>query len=79
MPEEMRIGARALSIILGGPGIFYIWHSFYAPFDAVKAVIFLGAATAINLMLYPEAIDASGGVAALNKALAKFATWKRRR
>jgi len=50
----MRVGAQALSAILGGPGIFYVWYSFYAPWTAADAVILLGCAVTISFFLYPE-------------------------
>ena len=68
--EVMRLGSRALSIILGGPGIFYLWHSFYVPVDAARAVIFLGAATALNLLLYPEVLSGRR-VAGLNRLVTR--------
>ncbi len=52
----MRLGGQALSAILGGPGIFYVWYSFYEPRAAANAVILLGAATAISVVLYPASL-----------------------
>lgn len=68
MPEHMHLGSRALAAVLGGPGVFYVVHSFQVPTDALKGVIFLGAATAINLLLYPEVVD----VDAVGRLVAKL-------
>ena len=54
LPLEMRVGSQILAAVLGGPGVFYLWRSFYAPEDALRAVIFLGAAGAISFMLFRE-------------------------
>jgi len=72
MSEFMRLCSQALAVILGGPGIFYLWHSFYVPTDAFKAVIFLGAATIISWMLYPDIIDGER-FAAFGRILVKIA------
>ncbi|HXS38571.1 MAG TPA: hypothetical protein VN766_00215 [Stellaceae bacterium] len=50
----MRLGSQTLAAILGGPGIFYVWYSFYAPWAAANAVILLGCAIGISVFLYPE-------------------------
>jgi hypothetical protein len=55
--DSMRIGGQAMAAILGGPGVFYLWCSFYEPVMALKALIALGAATAISVFLYPESFD----------------------
>ena len=47
--EQMRFGARIMAAIFGGPGIFYVWESFYQPIDAVRALIYLAIATALAL------------------------------
>lgn len=60
----MRLGGQALAAILGGPGIFYVWYSFYEPREAASAVILLGAASVISLMLYPELLEQDGIVGA---------------
>jgi hypothetical protein len=68
LPLEMRVGSQLVAAILGGPGVFYLWRSFDAPEDALRAVIFLGAAAAISLALYSKSGDSSG-LAALQKLL----------
>lgn len=78
MPREMHLGSQAIAAILGGPGIFYLWHSFYVPEDAMRAVLFLGAATVINLMLYPGS-KRGQRLAALQKLAAKLIEAKKRR
>jgi CBS-domain-containing membrane protein len=50
----IRIGGQALAAILGGPGIFYVWYSFYQPVMAASAIILLGAALALSVSLYPD-------------------------
>lgn len=50
----MRLGSQTLAAILGGPGVFYVWYSFYAPWAAANAVILLGCAIGISVFLYPE-------------------------
>lgn len=47
--EQMRYGAQAMAAIFGGPGIFYIWLSFYKPGQAVTGLIYLAIATALAL------------------------------
>jgi hypothetical protein len=47
--EQMRFGARVMAAIFGGPGIFYLWLSFYEPINAVNALIYLVLATALAL------------------------------
>ena len=76
----MRLGAQALAAILGGPGVFYLWCSFYEPIFAVKALIMLGAATAISLCLYPDAVDGHrGAVRAIARIASRITTRKPRR
>jgi hypothetical protein len=79
MPESMRLGSQALAVILGGPGVFYLWHSFYVPTSSLKAVLFLGAATVINLMLYPEVLGTDGGLSTINRVVAKITRRQTRR
>lgn len=66
----MRVGAQALAAILGGPGIFYIWYSFYAPWAAANAVILLGCAVTISFFLYPELQPTSQGALRLIRRIA---------
>ncbi len=66
----MRLGAQALSAILGGPGIFYVWYSFYQPWAAANAVILLGAAAALSIFLYPESFPRHDGALKLIRKIA---------
>lgn len=66
-----RLGGQALSAILGGPGVFYVWYSFYEPWQAANAVILLGAATAISLSLYPDLLPRHRGMANAMRRLAR--------
>jgi hypothetical protein len=79
MPQAMRLGSEALAAILGGPGIFYLWLSFSMPSLSLKAFLFLAAATTINLMLYPDAIEATRGFAGVQRLLGKMTQRTRRR
>lgn len=47
--EQMRYGARILAAIFGGPGVFYVWLSFFRANYAVTALIYLVVATALAL------------------------------
>jgi hypothetical protein len=47
----MRIGAQALSAILGGVAVFCLWKSFYVPQSALYAILFLPTATGIVIAL----------------------------
>ena len=66
----MRVGAQALSAILGGPGIFYVWYSFYAPWAAANAVVLLGCTIAISFFLYPELQPPTQGAMRLIRRMA---------
>lgn len=75
----MRLSGQAMAAILGGPGIFYLWLSFYDPLAAVRATIMLGAATAISICLYPDAFDFHRGTfKAIQRIADKVATLKQR-
>jgi ABC-type Fe3+ transport system permease subunit len=67
----VRLGGQALAAILGGPGIFYVWYSFYDPSEAASAVVLLGGACAISLMLYPESRPQHEGLANAARWLAR--------
>ncbi len=76
----MRLGGQALAAVLGGPGIFYLWCSFYEPIFGVKALILLGAATAISICLYPESFDGHRGTfKAIGRIAGKIAALAQRR
>jgi hypothetical protein len=78
--DNMRLGGQALSAILGGPGVFYLWCSFYEPLFALKALIMLGAATAISVYLYPESFDGHRSTfKAIGRIAGKVTTRKPRR
>jgi len=47
--EQMRIAAQCMAAIFGGPGVFYIWLSFYRPGQAVTGFIYLAIATVLAL------------------------------
>ncbi|HUH84083.1 MAG TPA: hypothetical protein VLX85_05710 [Stellaceae bacterium] len=49
--EHMRAGAQFLAAIFGGPGLFYLWLSFYRPEEALTAILYLSIATAITLTM----------------------------
>jgi hypothetical protein len=72
MPEPMRLGSHVLAAVFGGPGVFYLYLSFYVPTLALKAFLFLGAATMINLLLYPDVLGSDRGFGALQRALARI-------
>ena len=72
MQEPMRLGSHVLAGILGGPGIFYLWESFYVPPLALKAFLFLAAATTINLLLYPDVLGGDRGIGAFQRVLARI-------
>jgi hypothetical protein len=72
MQEPMRLGSHVLAAILGGPGIFYLWESFYVPPLALKAFLFLAAALTINLLLYPEVVGADSSFATVQRVLARM-------
>jgi hypothetical protein len=76
----MRLGGQAMAAVLGGPGIFYVWLSFYDPLAAVRATIFLGAAMAISIFLYPDLFDGHRGtVKAIQRIAGRVAALKTRR
>ncbi len=50
--EQMRFAAQTMAAIFGGPGIFYVYLSFYKPHEAITGFIYLAIATA--LALYAE-------------------------
>ena len=78
--DTMRLGGQALAAILGGPGIFFLWCSFYEPIYGVKALILLGAATAISVFLYPQSFDGHRGtVKAIGRIAGKIAALTYRR
>ena len=78
--DSVRIGGQAMSAILGGPGMFYLWCSFYEPVFGLKALIMLGAATAISVYLYPESFDGHRGtIKAIGRIAGKITTRKPRR
>ena len=63
--EHMRAGAQFLAAIFGGPGLFYLWLSFYRPEEAMTAILYLSIATAITLTLgEPERQPAQFGALA---------------
>jgi hypothetical protein len=69
-----------MAAVLGGPGIFYVWLSFYDPLAAVRAAIFLGAAMAISIFLYPDLFDGHrGAFKAIQRIAGRVATLKSRR
>jgi hypothetical protein len=49
--EQMRFGTQILAAMFGGPGVFYLWKSFYDPQDALTALLYLGVATALSLAI----------------------------
>jgi len=77
--DSVRIGGQALAAILGGPGVFYLWCSFYEPLFGLKALIMLGAATAISVCLYPESFDGHRGALRVIGRVAERITRKPRR
>ena len=77
LPLEMRVGSQILAAVLGGPGVFYLWRSFYAPEDALRAVIFLGAAAAISFMLYRDSGE-GGRSSTLRRLLVRIGVRKDR-
>jgi hypothetical protein len=76
-PNQMRFAAQAMAAIFGGPGLFYIYLSFYSPWEAVTGIFYLAIATA--LALYADRTGDSrpvgGGPGPLRKAVIR----KRRR
>lgn len=72
MPEPMRLGGHVLAAVFGGPGMFYLYLSFFLPILALKAFLFLGAAMIINILLYPEVLGSDRGFAAFHRALARI-------
>jgi len=72
MQEPMRLGSHVMAAALGGPGIFYLWASFYVPELALKAFLFLAAALTINLLLYPEVLGAENGLGTVQRVLARI-------
>jgi hypothetical protein len=66
--DQMRIAAQCLAAIFGGPGIFYIWLSYYRPGQAVTGFIYLAIATV--LALYADRKGESRPV--LRGAVARF-------
>jgi hypothetical protein len=78
--DSMRIGGQAMAAILGGAGMFYLWCSFYEPVFGLKALIMLGAATAISFYVYPESFAGhSGTLKAIGRIASKITTRKPRR
>src|ERR1700676_1014785 len=78
--DSVRVGGQAMSAILGGPGVFYLWCSFYEPLFGLKALIMLGAATIISVYLYPESFDGHRGTfKAIGRIAGKITTRKPRR
>jgi hypothetical protein len=76
----MRLGGQAMAAVLGGPGIFYVWLSFYDPLAALRATILLGAAIAISIFLYPDLFDGHrGALKAIRRIAGRVATLKTRR
>ncbi len=76
----MRLSGQAMAAVLGGPGVFYVWLSFYDPLAAVRATIFLGAATAVSICLYPDVFDGHrGAFRAIQRIAGKVAKLKPRR
>jgi hypothetical protein len=47
--EQMRFAAQTMAAIFGGPGIFYVYLSFYKPYEAITGLIYLSIATALAL------------------------------
>ena len=47
----LRAAIYAVSLLFGGIGIFFLWQSFQSPGLAAYTVVFLSAATAINMSL----------------------------
>ena len=47
--EHMRFAAQTMAAIFGGPGIFYVYLSFYKPYEAITGLIYLAIATALAL------------------------------
>ena len=77
--DSMRLGGQAMSAILGGTGIFYLWCSFYVPVFGFKAAVLLGAATAITLLLHPDSLDGTGGTFRTLRRIAIKATTRKPR
>ena len=66
-------------MVLGGPGIFYLWLSFYSPVEAMKAMLCIGAATILNFMIYPEVLGEGRGFVAVGRLIARVAALLPRR
>ena len=78
--DSLRIGSQTMSAMFGGTGIFYLWCSFYVPVLGFKALILLGAATAITFLLYPDSFDGAGGAfRTIRRIAARVTTRKPRR
>jgi hypothetical protein len=69
--DQMRIAAQCMAAIFGGPGIFYIYLSFYRPDHAVTGLIYLAIATALAWVAdaKPEARPARRGALAWCKSV----------
>ena len=50
----MRTGTWALSLALGGIGMFCLWASFYDSAYALRAVLLLSSATGLTLASQPK-------------------------
>ena len=50
----MRAALWAMSMLLGGLGIFFLYHSFSNPILSAYALIFIGSASAIVWSLRPH-------------------------
>jgi multisubunit Na+/H+ antiporter MnhB subunit len=75
--EQIRIGARALAAIFGGPGIFYLWLGLSRPDAAMTGAIYLVIALALSLVA--EESSARGGSGVLARCRAAIRPAKRRR
>lgn len=75
--DQMRRGAQIMAAIFGGPGIFYVWASFYNPSDALTAILYLGTATTLALLSEDKSGAPTG--ATLRRCLALIRPSRRRR
>jgi hypothetical protein len=51
MQHLFRVAIQASTLMLGSSGVFFLWASFYVPYAACYAFIFLSAATALTMAM----------------------------